>query len=103
MGASALIIVLVTMMGICPAVAQNAVQKAGDDVKVGADKTADKTAEIASKGKAGVVDKIYRDKEGPKGETIYIDKHSKYYMIDGKGHKVYMTRSKLRNRKKSNG
>lgn len=95
--------VLVLMVGICPAVAQSTVQKAGDDIKTGAVKAGDKTAEIASKGKAVVVDKVYSDKEGPKGETVYIDKHSKYYRVDGKGHKVYMTRSQLRNRKKSNG
>ncbi|MBO9201883.1 MULTISPECIES: hypothetical protein [Niastella] len=81
--------------------AQSTADKVGKDVEKGATKAGDKTAEIASKGKAGVTDKIYKDKEGPNGETIYIDKHSKYYWIDKKGHKIPIEKNKLKTKPKN--
>ena len=78
--------------------AQSTAKKVTTDVKTGAEKVGNKTAELASKGKSGVVDKVYKDKEGPDGETIYIDKHSKYYWIDKKGHKVPIARNKLKSK-----
>jgi hypothetical protein len=65
-------------------------------VKKAAKKTADKTAEVASKGKAGVTDQKHKDKVGPNGETIYIDNHSKYYWVDKKGHRQYVTEAQLK-------
>ncbi|MFI5158173.1 MAG: hypothetical protein ACHQF4_04865 [Sphingobacteriales bacterium] len=56
-----------------------------------------KTSEIAANGASTVVDKRYRDKRGPHGEAVYIDKHSRYYYISKKGHKVYTTKSALKN------
>jgi len=55
-----------------------------------------KTAEVASKGKARVTDKVYKEKVGPNGQTIYIDDHSKYYWIDKKGHRNYVTDADLK-------
>ena len=78
--------------------AQSTAKKVTTDVKTGAEKAGNKTAELASKGKSVVVDKVYKDKEGPNGETIYIDKHSKYYWIDKKGHKVPIARNKLKSK-----
>ncbi|MER3464319.1 MAG: hypothetical protein C4329_07845 [Chitinophagaceae bacterium] len=66
-------------------------------VKKGAKKVAHKTAELASKGKAHITDQKYKDKVGPRGEVIYIDKHDKYYWIDKKGHKHYIMANKLKN------
>jgi len=61
-----------------------------------------KTAELASKGKSAVVDEVYKDKVGPKGETpIYIDHNSKYYCVDKKGKKVYIPKSELKDKPKS--
>ncbi|HEV8285296.1 MAG TPA: hypothetical protein VGQ09_13360 [Chitinophagaceae bacterium] len=74
------------------------VKKTAQEVKKGAKKTANKTAEIASKGKARVTDKVYKDKVGPSGQTIYIDDHSKYYWIDKKGHRHYVTEAELKNK-----
>lgn len=71
---------------------------AAQDVKNAAKKTGNKTAEIASKGASKVVDKTYKDKVGPGGETIYIDKHSKYYYVDGKGKHVYVSKSELKDK-----
>ena len=65
-------------------------------VKKAAKKTANKTAEVASKGKAKVTDQKHKDKVGPNGETIYIDNHSKYYWVDKKGERHYVTEAELK-------
>jgi hypothetical protein len=74
------------------------VKKAGKEIKKDTKKAANKTAEVASKGKSKVVDKTYKDKVGPNGETIYIDKYSKYYWVDEKGHKKYVDVSELKDK-----
>jgi hypothetical protein len=71
-------------------------EKAKEDVKKAAKKTGDKTAEVASKGKAKVTDQKHKDKVGPNGETIYIDNHAKYYWVDKKGHRHYVTEAQLK-------
>lgn len=58
-----------------------------------------KTSEVAAKGKADVVDKKYKGKYGPGGQTIYIDKYSHYYYVNTKGHKYYLKKEELRDRK----
>lgn len=77
---------------------KNAAKKTGKAVKKTAKKVGNKTAELASKGSSAVVDKIYEGKQGPNGETIYIDNKSKYYWVDKKGHRVYIAESKLKNK-----
>lgn len=57
-----------------------------------------KTAEIAAKGKADIVDRKYEGKKGPGGQTVYIDKYSRYYYINSRGHKYYLKKSQLRDR-----
>jgi hypothetical protein len=74
--------------------AQDAEQKVKQDAK----KVGNKSAELGSKAKSKVVDKTYADKVGPDGQTVYIDKHSKYYWIDDKGHKKYVSKSQLKNK-----
>ena len=86
---------LVLLAGFSQVNAQSTASKVGTDVKEGAVNVGNKTAEVASKGKASITDKVYKDMEGPNGETIYIDKHSKYYWIDKKGHKVPIAKNKL--------
>jgi hypothetical protein len=72
-----------------------AVEKTKHAVKKSAKTVGNKTAEIASKGKSRVTDKVYKDKMGPNGETIYIDDHSRYYWIDKKGHRHYESEASL--------
>ncbi|MCU7549131.1 hypothetical protein OCK74_08390 [Chitinophagaceae bacterium LB-8] len=72
------------------------VKEGAHAVEKGAKKTGQKTAEVASKGKAKVTDEVYKDKVGPNGETIYIDNHSKYYWVDKKGHRHYVTEAQLK-------
>jgi len=55
-----------------------------------------KTAEIAAKSKAAIVDRKYEGKKGPGGQTVYIDKYSHYYYVNSKGHKYYLKKSQLR-------
>ena len=55
-----------------------------------------KSAEVASKGKAVVTDEMHKDKVGPNGETIYIDNHAKYYWVDKKGTRHYVTETELK-------
>lgn len=68
------------------------------DIKEAADTVGHKTAELASKGAAQITDKIYDGKVGPEGQTIYIDKNSKYFYIDGKGKRVFLKKSELRDK-----
>ena len=75
---------------------KNAAKKTGKAVADGAEKVGEKTAEIAAKGKAAVVDQIYTGKQGPSGQTIYINNKSKYYWIDKKGHKKFINEADLR-------
>lgn len=68
----------------------------GQDIKNAGKKIGNKTGEIASKGAAKIVDRAYKDKVGPNGETIYIDKHAKYYFVDEKGKHVYVEANELK-------
>jgi len=78
---------------------EHAGKKTGQAVAKGAKDVGNKTAEIASKGKAGVVDKIYDGKEGPEGQTIYINNKSEYYWIDKQGHRHFLPESELKDKK----
>jgi hypothetical protein len=64
-----------------------------------ATKVGNKTSELAVKGASTIVDKQYKGKCGPNGETVYINNHSKYYYINKKGHKVYLKESELMDKK----
>lgn len=68
-------------------------------IKKTAKKVGNKTSEIAAKGAAKVVDKTYKDKVGPQGQTIYIDNESLYYYVNAKGKRVYVSKAKLKNSK----
>jgi hypothetical protein len=73
-------------------------KETGKVVKKGAKEVGNKTAELASKGKADVVDKKYDGKQGPNGETIYINDKAKFYWIDKKGHRHYITEAELKDK-----
>lgn len=73
--------------------------KTTQGIKKTADKVGDKTSELASKGAAQITDKIYDGKVGPDGQTIYIDKDSKYFYVDSEGHRVFLKKSELKDKK----
>jgi len=78
---------------------QSKAQTTGQKIDHDAKKVGHKTSEIAANGTAAVVDKKYSGKYGPGGQTVYINKNSHYYYINKLGHKVYLTRSEMRDRK----
>lgn len=67
-------------------------------IKRTAKKVGRKTAEVAVKGASGIVDKTYKTKVGPNGQTIYIDNQSRYYYVDAKGAKVFLSKAKLKDK-----
>lgn len=80
-----------------PATAQEeTLKEVGKDIKKGAKKAGNKTAEIAPKGKARITDTEHKDKVGPNGENIFIDNHSRYYWVDEKGKRHYVTEAQLK-------
>ncbi|MEJ7589532.1 MAG: hypothetical protein WKI04_18425 [Ferruginibacter sp.] len=75
---------------------KHAAKKTGHAVKKSARKVSNKSAELASKGSSAVVDKIHESKQGPDGQTIYINNKSEYYWVDKKGRRNYVPASQLR-------
>jgi phosphate-selective porin len=73
----------------------SAIRKVGQTGK----KVGQKTASVAVKGASKVADKTYKGKEGPNGETVYIDKRDRKYIVDGKGKKIYLDESDIRDKK----
>ena len=87
---------LVLFIGTATVTNAQTVKKTKQAIKTGANKTGNKTAELASKGTARVTDKRVNGKTGPNNETIYIDSNSKYYWIDKKGKRHYIAYSALK-------
>ena len=90
------VIGLFTFFGSVSVAQAQTVKKAGHSIEKGAKKVGNKTAEVASKGKAKVTDQKYNGKTGPNNETIYIDNNSRYYWIDKKGKRHYIAESALK-------
>jgi hypothetical protein len=76
--------------------AQEKVKEIKKEVKKDAKKVGRKTAEVASKGKSKITDQVHKDKVGPNNEVVYIDNHSKYYWVDKKGKRHYITEGELK-------
>ena len=89
---------LALCLGIASVGSAQTVKKAEHKVGHAAKKVGNKTAEVASKGKSKVVNTTVKDKMGPNGEVIYIDKYSKYYWIDKKGRNHYIPAEALKNK-----
>ncbi|MBD1392766.1 hypothetical protein [Mucilaginibacter glaciei] len=76
----------------------NGAKKGWKATKKTAVKVGNGTAEVASKGAAAVADKKFDGKVAPNGETVYIDKNSAYYYVNGKGKHVYVKKATLVNK-----
>jgi F0F1-type ATP synthase membrane subunit b/b' len=72
----------------------------GDKMERETDKVENELSEAAGNVGAEIKDKPYVDKVGPDGQRIYMDKHSKYYYIDEKGNKVYITKMQMKDNPK---
>ncbi|MGN6638496.1 MAG: hypothetical protein ACTHJ8_06260 [Mucilaginibacter sp.] len=70
-------------------------RKAGHEGK----KIGHQISNTAANTESHIVDRKYKDKCGPHGETVYINKHSHYYYINKKGHRVYLKKSELMDKK----
>ncbi|WP_344976246.1 hypothetical protein [Compostibacter hankyongensis] len=94
-----------TLSGVLTGVSASAqgidstVQKAGHKIE----KAGHKAASTASKGASAVADKVYKGKEGPNGETVYIDKKDRKYYIDEKGKKVRLKEEEIRDKTDTDG
>lgn len=75
-------------------------KKAGHAVKKGAVAVGNKTAEVAAKGAAKVQDRTYDGKVAPNGRTVYITEDSRYYWVDKKGKRQYVTEDQLKDKNK---
>ena len=71
-------------------------KKAWKGTKKGAKTVGNETAEIATKGKAKATDKKSSEWVGPEGQAIYVDDGSKYYWINEKGGRVFVTKEQLK-------
>jgi len=74
------------------------VKEGAQDVKEAGKEVGNKTAEVAVKGASEIKDKKLKDKVGPDGQTIYIDKYSNYYWVNDKGRKIYVSKSGLKSK-----
>lgn len=89
------------MIALAMPVALHAQEKKDDGaVKKTAKEVGNKTAEVASKGKAKITDQVHKDKVAPNGKKVYIDNHSKYYWVDDKGRRHYVTEAELKDKPK---
>ena len=72
-----------------------------DTTKVGkvTRKVGNQISNTAANTESHIVDEKYAEKRGPHGETVYITKHSRYYYINKKGHRVYITKAQMKNEK----
>ncbi|MDB4903510.1 MAG: hypothetical protein JWQ63_2791 [Mucilaginibacter sp.] len=88
------------MLSFSQSHAQTTEKDTGLGHKIGhaAKKVGHKTAELGAKGAAAVVDKRYEGKQGPHGQTIYINEDSRYYYINKRGHRVFLKKSQLRDK-----
>jgi hypothetical protein len=94
-------IALVALLtGVSYSASAQAVEKTKEGVKKAAKKTANKTSEVAAKSKAKITDEKHKDKVGPNGEAVYIDNHAKFYYVDKKGKRHYVTEAELRDKPK---
>jgi hypothetical protein len=74
--------------------------EAADEVEEGAQSAGDKVNEGVNDAAAAIKDQKVKDKVGPGGETVYIDNDAKYYYINNKGDKVFVTKLELKDKSK---
>lgn len=75
---------------------EKAANDVGDATATGAKAVGKKTSELASKGAAAVTDKRLKGYWAPTGELVYVDEHGKYFYVDKKGHRQFITKAQMR-------
>jgi len=76
-----------------------AAKDVGKATATGAKAVGKKTSELASKGAAAVTDKRYEGHWALTGELVYIDEYGKYFYVDKKGHRQFITKAQMRTTK----
>lgn len=73
--------------------------KVGKTTAKTAKKVGNKTSELASKGAAAVANKRYEGHWALTGELVYIDEYGRYFYVDKKGHREFITKAQMRTTK----
>ncbi len=76
--------------------AQNDRSGLGKNLDQQTDTVAMKTGKQKNRNASKTVDQPYSDRVGPEGQTVYIDKDAKYYYMNEKGERIYVSKSDLR-------
>jgi hypothetical protein len=71
-------------------------KKAWHGTKKGAKAVGNKTAELATEGKAKVTDKEVEGYRAPNGRKVYVDDGDKYYWINKKGGREWISKDQLK-------
>nr|WP_294791636.1 hypothetical protein [uncultured Mucilaginibacter sp.] len=71
----------------------------GKQIEGAAKDVGKKTSELASKGAAAVSTKRYKGHWALTGELVYIDEYGKYFYVNKKGHRVFITKAQMRTTK----
>ena len=78
--------------------AKKAVKKTAHETKHGVKVASHEVREKTSKGASRLADPVYKSKQGPAGQTIYIDNQARYYWKDEKGEKHFIELSELKDK-----
>ncbi|MFD2148010.1 hypothetical protein [Mucilaginibacter antarcticus] len=76
-----------------------AAKDVGKTTAKGAKAVGKKTSQLASKGAAAVTDKRYNGHWAQTGELVYIDEYNRYFYVDKKGHRQFITKVQMRTTK----
>ena len=74
-------------------------KEVGQATATGAKAVGKKTSELASKGAAAVANKRYNGHWALTGELVYIDEYGRYFYVDKKGHRQFITKAQMRTTK----
>ncbi len=77
----------------------DAAKDVGQATATGAKKVGNKTSELASKGAAAVANKRYEGHWALTGELVYIDEYGRFFYVDKKGHRQFITKAQMRTTK----
>lgn len=80
--------------------AKQGVKKVWKGTKKGASAVGNKTAEVSVKGAARVADKKSDTWIGPEGQVIFTTEDKRYYWVNGKGKRIFVSESALKARNK---
>jgi hypothetical protein len=95
---SALVIALCAGMSFGSVAQEKKKKSVGETIEKSAKDVGNKTAEVAVKGGAKVVDQTYKGMMAPDGTNVYIDGKNRKYYVNKKGAKIYLKASQIRKR-----